>query len=138
MEAHMLRFLMTSALILAMSAAAMADVVELKDGKTINGRYAGGDGATVRVETKDGVQVLERGNMVSITFVNEPAAAQPAEVTIAPAASAAPQAISLPAGTPLMVRMMDSISSQNKPGTRFTTTLENDIAVNGVVVLKAG
>jgi len=44
----------------------------------------------------------------------------------------------IPAGTVLLVRMIDSVSSQNAPGATFTTRLETDLVVNGVAVVKAG
>ena len=53
-------------------------------------------------------------------------------------AGAAAAPVTLPAGTTLLVRMMDSVSSQNAPGATFTTKLETDLVVNGVVAVKAG
>jgi len=63
-----------------------------------------------------------------------------------PAAGAAPAAVgsssggaaSIPAGTALLVRMVDPVSSQDAQGKPFTATLESDLAANGVVVAKAG
>jgi hypothetical protein len=46
--------------------------------------------------------------------------------------------VTIPAGTTLLVRMVDSVSSRDAQGKRFTTTLETDLAVSGVVVAKAG
>jgi hypothetical protein len=123
-----------------MASNAAADVLELKDGRVLNGKYVGGTAGTVRFETAEGVQVLETAQIIALTFTTPPASAGPAPVP-APPPPAPPvqsQAITIPAGTPLLVRMMDSISSKNKPGTRFTTTLEQDIVMNGVVVVKAG
>lgn len=37
-----------------------------------------------------------------------------------------------------MVRMMDSVSSQSKAGSLFTTKLETDLATGGVVAVKGG
>jgi len=38
----------------------------------------------------------------------------------------------------LLVRMLDGASSRDPRGKRFTTTLETDLIVNGVMVAKAG
>ena len=46
--------------------------------------------------------------------------------------------VTVPAGTKLLVRMADPVSSRDAQGKRFTTTLETDLAVNGMVVAKAG
>ena len=45
----------------------------------------------------------------------------------------------IPAGTPILVRMLDTVdSSKNPPGSRFTATLETNLVVNGVVVVPKG
>jgi hypothetical protein len=68
------------------------------------------------------------------------AGAAPAAAGAAPAAvgSSTGGAVSIPTGTPLLVRMVDPVSSQDAPGKAFTATLESDLAANGVVVAKAG
>jgi hypothetical protein len=46
--------------------------------------------------------------------------------------------VTIPAGTTLLVRMVDPVSSRDPQGKRFTTTLETDLVVNGTVVARAG
>jgi hypothetical protein len=46
--------------------------------------------------------------------------------------------VTLPYGTTLLVRMMDSVSSRNGPGANFTTRLEYNLVANDVVVAPAG
>jgi len=112
-----------------------ADVLELKTGKTLNGKYVGGTAGTIRFETSEGVQVIETGQALALTFTGGGATvAAPVAVAPAPAASS----VAVPAGTTLMVRMVDQVSSRDSQGKRFTTTLESDLAVNGVIVAKAG
>lgn len=133
-------------LAVAVPGMARADVLELKDGTVLNGRYSGGTAGTVRFETGAGLQVIETGRIVALTFTTEPrpatpapAAAPPGPAPAAPAASAAqPKSVVLPAGTMLLVRMVDSISSRNAAGTSFAAKLEYDLGANNVVALKAG
>lgn len=48
-------------------------------------------------------------------------------------------AVVVPAGTQLLVRTTDPVSSGSPPGTRFATTLDHDIlGANGAVALRAG
>ena len=47
-------------------------------------------------------------------------------------------AVTIPAGTTLIVRTQNSISSQDRVGTKFTAQLDQDIAVKGTVLLRAG
>ena len=130
--------LLVTATLLAVSASAFADLLELKNGTTLNGTYAGGTAGTVRFDTSAGQQVIERSQVIAITFSSQtPAAAGAASPQ---PAAAAPQASSaaLPAGTTLLVRMIDPVSSANPAGSTFTTRLEYDLVVNNAVVLKAG
>ena len=55
------------------------------------------------------------------------------------AAAQAEKRITLPAGTPILVRMVDSIdSSQQKAGFRFTATLETNLLAEDTVVVPRG
>lgn len=53
--------------------------------------------------------------------------------------SAQRKMVSVPAGTSLLVRMIDTVdSSKNPVGSRFTASLETNLEVDGVVVAPAG
>lgn len=53
--------------------------------------------------------------------------------------AAAPAAtLTINAGTALLVRTVDPVSSKDAQGKRFTTSLETDLAVNGTTIAKAG
>ncbi len=122
-----------------------ADTLELKNGQVVNGTYVGGTAGTVRFETAKGVQVYNTGEVLALTFSGQKTAAaakapagktQPAKP--AAAAKPAPVTLTVPSGTTLLVRMADGVSSNDATGKRFTTTLDTDLAANGVVVAKAG
>ena len=120
-----------------------ADVLELKNGAVMTGSFAGGTAATIRFQTAAGLQVIETGQALALTFTGggapaaAPAAAAPAPAAVATPA-AAPASVNVPAGTTLFVRMVDGASSRDYRGKRFTTALETDLVVNGVMVAKAG
>ena len=59
----------------AAGAVAVADTVEMRDGTLIQGKYVGGTAGTIRMETPEGVKVLETGKVLALTFD----AATPAE-----------------------------------------------------------
>jgi hypothetical protein len=47
--------------------------------------------------------------------------------------------VTVPAGTTILVRMLDGVdSSKNPPGSRFTAVLETNVTANGVVVVPKG
>ena len=50
----------------------------------------------------------------------------------------AASSVTVNAGTVLLVRMVDTVSSKDPQGKRFTATLDSDLAVNGMVLAKAG
>ena len=61
--------------------------------------------------------------------------------TARPAPAPMPQQkmITVPAGTTILVRMLDTVdSSKNPPGSRFTATLETNLVVNGKVIVPKG
>ena len=131
-----------------------ADVLELKNGTILNGNYMGGTATTVRFDVTGNLQVVPTSDVVALTFtgpapVADPppapaggagvAPTQPAPAETKPASPAPPpKSVTLPAGTSLLVRMKDGISSKNKAGTPFTTKLEYDLYVEKTKVLPAG
>ncbi len=120
-----------------------ADVLEMKNGQIMNGKYAGGSANTVRFETGAGVQVIETAQVVALTFTTTGAtAAGTTAAAAAPAAAAAapaqPANVTIPSGTKLLVRMMDTVSSKNDEGSKFTTKLEYDLPSGNATALKGG
>ncbi|MCL4788666.1 MAG: hypothetical protein KJ070_18045 [Verrucomicrobia bacterium] len=77
---------------------------------------------------------------LAATFCGVVALAQTGAQESKPAAAPAPAAatVTINAGTSLLVRTVDPVSSKDPQGKRFTTTLETDLAVNGKVVARAG
>ena len=136
--------LIIGCLVLALSG--RADILELKNGTIMNGNYTGGTAGTVRFDTGSGTQVIETSQIIALTFTTPAVASSPPPVAPAqlPATAPAPapvaqqQSVTLPYGTTLLVRLMDSVSSRSAPGANFTTKLEYDLVVDGVVAVKAG
>jgi len=123
--------------ILGTARPARADVLELKNGNVLNGKYAGGTAASVRFESGAGLQVIETSQIIALTFTTPAPAPAPTPAPV-PAPVAAPSTVTLPYGTTLLVRMLDSVSSRNGPGANFTTRLEYNLVADGVVVVPAG
>ena len=129
---------------LGFSLTVRGDILELKNGTILNGKYDGGTAGTVRFNPGTGTQVFESSQVMVLTFTTPAGTVVPATpatvvTPITPAApAAAPAAVTLPAGTTLLVRMVDDISSKDKAGASFSAKLEYDLAVNGVVAVPAG
>jgi hypothetical protein len=151
------------AIALALATAGFADTVTLKSGRVIHGTYLGGTARQLRVDTGDRVENLDVGDVVRIEFGDfapapPPAAssedrprlrrAQPdSEPTImrpdddpAPAQAPPPRAsVELPAGTNLVVRMIDGVDSEtNRVGQTFAASMDEPVLLNGETVIPRG
>jgi len=140
------RFVATGALGLLFSGAALADTLELKDGRVLQGRYLGGTQAVLRFEVNGNIETFSVNDVVALTFTHGggSAAAAPAYAPApAPIAQAQPLAaggtVTIPAGQSILVRMIDGVdSSKNHVGDIFHASLETDLTVNGALVARKG
>ena len=142
------RFISAVALALFFVGTATADTLELKDGRVLKGKYLGGTQAVLRFELNGEVQTFNTADIVALTFTGNfrsAAPAMPPAATVAPVAanSMAPTApggeVTIPAGQPLLVRMIDGVdSSKNHVGDVFHASLETDLTVGNSVVARKG
>jgi hypothetical protein len=149
------RFVAVVALALLLGGAALADTLELKDGRVLDGRYLGGTQAVLRFMVDGNVQTFSVNDVVAVTFTHGGANAAPPPApapTSAPPADQAPPApapiaqsvapggsITIPAGQSILVRMIDGVdSSKNHVGDIFHASLETDLTVNNALVARKG
>jgi hypothetical protein len=187
-----LAFVLAGSAILSCGLAAIAsgDVLELRDGRVIQGQFIGGSPLNIRFRVDGQEQIFATRDVLNIGFSdatdtsNAPAVAPesappppaqavapanpppgaaaastqpaapgpPVPATETTAANSAPppnppdqssdaqttQAITIPAGTSVFVRMIDSVdSSTNKIGDTFHGSLESPIVVGDTVVAPA-
>jgi hypothetical protein len=152
------RILATASGLLLFTAVGLADTLELKDGRVLQGKYLGGTQAVVRFEVNGDVQTFPTNDIVALTFTRNSgsapvrSAAPPPQADAAPAPAPAqagppPAAanayaggdVSVPAGQSILVRMIDGVdSSKNHVGDLFHASLETDLNVNGVLVARKG
>jgi hypothetical protein len=137
------RFIAATALGLLLVVGAAADTLELKDGRVLQGRFLGGTRATLRFEVNGEVQTFNTTEIVALTFTGSgggaAAAPAPAAQAAAPEPVAARGAVVVPAGQPMLVRMIDGVdSSKNHVGDIFHASLETDLVINGAVVARKG
>ena len=161
------RLMVMAGVALVFAGLGFADTLELKDGRVLQGKYLGGTQAVLRFEVNGDVQTFPTHDIVALTFTRgssgrvpetappPPPAAAPADNPppdqgAPPASASAPSPsansatdgggdITLPAGQPLLVRMIDTVdSSKNHVGDIFHASLETDLNVNGVLVARKG
>ena len=136
--------------ILFLAGVAVADTLELKDGRVVQGRFLGGTQALVRFSVNGQVQTFNVTEVVALTFTSNygnTQAAPPPQEQPAPQPQAYQQAapapsggaMTIPAGQPMLVRMIDGVdSSKNHVGDIFHASLETDLVIGGSVVARKG
>jgi len=128
--------------LLTMSMPLEADVLELKDGSVLDGKYMGGTQSSMRFRVNDEVRVIPIGDILALTVTGSKATGSaPAAESTAPeaVASSPPKTLTVPAGTRLLVKMADSVDTRsNKAGSRFSATLEGKLMVEGQAAIAAG
>src|SRR6266446_9473282 len=168
------KMLIAAAAALLFAGIGLADTLELKDGRVLQGRYLGGTQAVLRFEVNGDVQTFPTHDIVALTLTrgsgrrsaeqpppppppnnppdNPPQGNPPPDnppPNNPPNDQALPQAgppraynggdFTLPAGQPIMIRMIDGVdSSKNHVGDIFHASLETDLNVNGVLVARRG
>ena len=148
-------------------AVASADTLTLKDGRVFHGKYLGGTADTIEMEVNGQVQTFDLRDVQSLSRdATAPAKPGPAP---APAPAAAPTAaptgslpeaptpraapppapapaaptetgkVTVPVGTRILVRMLDSVDSErNHVGDHFRATLETNLEQDGAIVARRG
>jgi len=126
-----------------LAVAAWADSLELKNGSMINGKFVGGTENEISFQVGSSVQKYNLTDISSIKFDSgapvlgaRPASSVP---DAAGAAAGSKAYATIPAGTQISVRTIDSIdSTKNHVGDRFQASLEQALVVDGNVVVAKG
>jgi hypothetical protein len=134
----MLRLLTLLALTLSF---AFADKLTLRDGKEVEGTYLGGDARQVRMAVGDKIETYRVSEITSVQFggatlakpatsASETTMVRPAETK--PAAAAPLAGREIPAGTEVVIRMIDDVDSEvSRVGQTFKASLDEPVVVNG-------
>ncbi len=130
-----------------------ADTLRLRSGDVIDGTFLGGDTRQVRFIGPDGnVKTYSVGDIEAISFVAPAAVPAPAPAAAAPAPAPAPAraatstasttstsakaSATIPAGTVISIRMIDSIDSDvTDAGERFRASIDDPVTVGGTIVI---
>lgn len=151
-------------LALACAATGFADTLTLRSGRVIQGTYLGGSARQVRVDVGDRIETLDVSDVLRIEF-NTAAASAPAPPPPAPPAppsepvlvrrsesnvfrpdtepvAAPPPARwsgELPAGTNMVVRLIDGVDSDvSRVGQTFAASVDDPVMINGETVIPRG
>jgi hypothetical protein len=123
-------------LVIALSLAsslARADSLELVNGSLIQGKFVGGTGSEISFQVGSSVQKYAVPDIAAIKFDSHGVA------SAMPMGVQAPAYVTIPAGTHIVVRTIDSVdSTKNQVGDRFQSSLEEPLMVDGNLVAPKG
>jgi len=123
-------------------AGASADTLHLRSGQNVEGTFLGASTSQIKFLGPDGQpKTYSLADVQGITFAaaSAPAASPNRPPAAAPMPPPKPTNATVLAGTPIPVRMMDSLdTSKTQTGALFTATLDSNLVANGVVVVRKG
>jgi hypothetical protein len=131
-------------MVLMIAALAFADRLTLRSGKVVEGTYLGGDARTVRMAVGDKIESFAVSDIWSLQFGAEPPGAQPAAGGSAarsaePARAGTVAANEVPAGTEIVVRMIDDVDSEvHRVGQTFRASVDEPVIVGGKTLIPRG
>jgi len=115
-------------ILLSLAGIGLADTITLRDGRSVNGSYLGGDARTVRLAIGDRVDTFRVEEISTISFGDNGASAPApshAEERAERRTSEGPQ---IPSGATLNVRMIDSVDSErDHVGQTFRASLDEPV-----------
>jgi len=141
-------------------AMAYADTLTTRNGDTIQGTFAGGDTRTVRFLIGNQVRTFHVGEVVNIMFgdngdqsANDQGPPPPPPAGEAPPPdnsglqtqrayeqpNPAAMGVTIPAGTPIVVRTIDTVDSQDdRTGQTFRASVDEPVIINGQEIIPRG
>ena len=112
---------------------ALADTIELADGRLLEGDFIGSSNGIIMFNTGEGIEAFPEDEMVGLFFSSGVETAEELAV------SGASNQVTVPAGTRLIIRMSDNLdSSRHSAGHRFRAQLDGAIVIDGTTALTRG
>ena len=126
--------LVLSALATLATGIALADTIELADGRLLEGDFVGSSNGIIMFNTGEGIEAFPEDEVVGLFFSSGVETA----IEIADNEIDSNQ-ITVPSGTRLIIRMSDTVdSSRHSVGHRFRAQLDGAIVIDGVTVIPRG
>jgi outer membrane lipoprotein SlyB len=127
---------MKLALLLLCALSAFADVVTLKDGRQITGQIESGATREIHIRVDNNSQVIAVDQIQSILFQSGQSSGQ--GFVAATPVPGKPSGITLPVGTEIAIRTIDSINSKKADLYKeYAASLDDPVVVNGATVIPA-
>ena len=120
-----------------------ADTLVFRNGAWLNGDFMGADKSTVRFEVNNQVKTYNLTDIEAIQFATEEIVTSeptdPNSYSSMPYPSLGSSQMQLPAGTQIVVRMIDSADSSRDPlGKIYHASVDQPVAMNGQTIIPRG
>jgi hypothetical protein len=130
---------------LAIASFCAADVLTLRSGQVVRGEYLGGDARHVKIAVGDRVESYSIDEVSNLQFggggqrLNAPDGDRREGGFREPPAPAQLSSMQIPAGTPITVRMIDGVDSeQTRLGQTFRASIDEPVLLDGQTVIPRG
>ena len=126
--------------LLTVAIVASGDTLHFRSGLTIEGTFLSADTREIKFLGSDGQPKTYPLTVVEgITFAPTSLPASPAPKSAVAAPTLMPTKATVPAGSAILVRMVDSLdTTKTKTGQIFSATLETNLVANGILVARKG
>src|ERR1700746_3068862 len=121
-----------------------SDTLVFKSGEKVTGYFEGGSESVIRFRTSDGiVNEYDLLSLQQILFGDQTAEPRlipgSERITHPPSSNAANTGWTIPTGSKIVVRIIDSINSENnKVGDQFIAVLDEPVSLDGIEVIPKG
>jgi hypothetical protein len=124
----------------ALACICSADTLTLRSGRVIMGQYLGGDARHIRMAVGDRVDTFDVADVGDLEFSGDVHQSDaPGGFAQAPPPATAASAVQIPTGTPITVRMIDSVDSNvARLGQTFRSSVDEPVMINGQTVIPRG
>ncbi len=114
---------------LLQGSAVHADTLQLADGSLLEGSFVGSSNGIIMFDTGAGIEAFPESKVVGLYF----------SAGVATAEAMQPEAVTVPAGTQMVLRTVDTVDSRRHgAGHRFRAQVEGAIVVGGTTVIPRG
>ena len=125
----------------ALASVCSADTLTLRSGRVVRGQYLGGDARHIRMAVGDRVDTFDVADVGDLEFSGDARQNDaPGGFAQAPPPATAPASgVQIPTGTPITVRMIDTVDSNvARLGQTFRSSVDEPVMINGQTVIPRG
>lgn len=124
-------------LLVLLMTSAFADVIELNNGKKMEGSFIGREGDDIKFDVDGITMTFNAADVKNISIGSAAPASSETRSAAAADSTKATKKSTIPAGTTLVIRIAETLDpGKNAAGHKFTTKLESAIVIDGQTIVQ--